>query len=281
MMTEKLIVTIDNGARKFTFGDEFRDFSILSYSGFAAADFDVKLSSGGASDGGYISTARLGSRTLELKFDFGGRNAESVRQSLIGFFAPGKPLTITAQRGSVVRTIEGRASDFDITESNRHAPSVASLSVLCPDPFFKAANSVFYSGTVVTSKFHLPCRLPCVVGVESSTGGLEIVNIGDTFADMSALLATNATVTNPYIFNRTNGKKIKIIGTLSKGSVLHISTIRRAKGAWVGGVRCLIDPTSQFSDFLEVGLNQLECGSDEGTDRLSANVEYTALFLGV
>ena len=49
----------------------------------------------------------------------------------------------------------------------------------------------------------------------------------------------------------------------------------------MGGVRRLIDPTSQFSDFLEVGLNQLECGSDEGTDRLSANVEYTALFLGV
>ena len=280
-MTEELTITIHNGISKITIGGGSCDYKLTAYSGFAAADFDVKLSAGGASDGGYISTARLASRTLGIKFDFGGSYAESVRQSLISFFTPGRQLTVTAQRGSIVRTIEGRAADFDISERNRHARSSVDLSILCPDPFFKATNAVFYSGTVVTSKFHLPCRLPCVVGVESSTGGLEIVNSGDTFADMSALLAANAAVTNPYILNRTNGKKIKIIGTLSKGSVLHISTIRRAKGAWVGGVRRLIDPTSQFSDFLEVGLNQLECGSDEGTDRLSANVEYTALFLGV
>lgn len=280
-MTEELTITIHNGISKITIGGGSCDYKLTAYSGFAAADFDVKLSAGGASDGGYISTARLSSRTLGIKFDFGGSYAESARQSLISFFAPGRQLTVTAQRGSIVRTIEGRAADFDISERNRHARSSVDLSVVCPDPYFKATNAVFYSGTVVTSKFHLPCRLPCVVGVESSTGGVEIVNSGDTFADMSALLAANATVTNPYIFNRINGKKIKIVGTLGKGSVLHISTIRRAKGAWVGGVRRLIDPTSQFSDFLEVGLNQLECGSDEGTDRLSANVEYTALFLGV
>ena len=280
-MTEKLILTIDNGTSQITVGDDSCHFKLLSHSGFAAADFDVDLSAGGSYDGGYISTARLSNRTLGIKFDFGGANAEAIRQSLIGFFAPTRRLTVKAQRGAVVREITGQANFFDITEKNRHAFSQVDLSVLCPDPYFKATGAVFYSGTVVTPKFHLPCRLPCVVGVESSTGGLEIINSGDTFADMSAVLAANAAVTNPYIFNRTNGKKIKIIGTLNKGSVLHISTIRRAKGAWVGGVRRVIDPTSQFSDFLEVGLNQLECGSDEGTDRLSANVEYTALFLGV
>ena len=280
-MTEKLIITIDNCTRKFTFGDEFRAFSILSYSGFAAADFDVKLSSGGASDGGYISTARLGSRTLEIKFDFGGKNAESVRQSLISFFAPGKPLTVTAQRGSVVRTIEGRASDFDITESNRYAPSVASLSVLCPDPFFKAANSVYVSAAVSTPLFRLPCHFPCVLGAQSSNGELEIFNSGDVHAEMVVELAAASSVTAPYILNRTNGKRIKVGNTLGSGNVLTISTVRRAKNAVIGGTRCLIDPTSQFSDFLEVGLNQLAYGSDDGSASLAANVQYTALFYGI
>ena len=280
-MTEELTITIHNGISNITIGGGNCDYKLTAYSGFAAADFDVKLSAGGAADGGYISTARLASRTLGIKFDFGGKNAESVRQSLISFFAPDRQLTVTAQRGSIVRTIEGRAADFDISERNRHARSTVDLSILCPDPFFKATNTVSYSGTVVTSKLHLPFHLPCVVGVERSTGELEIVNSGDTYADMSAILAVNAAVTNPYVLNRTTGKKIKMIGTLGKGSVLHISTIRRAKGAWVGGTRCLIDPTSQFSDFLEVGLNQLECGANEGTDKLAASVEYTALFLGV
>ena len=280
-MTEKLIVTIDNGARQFTFGDAASDFRILSYSGFAAADFDVQMAAGGSSDGGYISAARLASRTLGLQFDFGGRNAESVRQSLIGFFAPDKPLTVTARRGDIVRTIEGHASDFDITETNRYAHSVVNLSVLCPDPFFKATEAAFYSGKIVTPRLHLPCHFPCVFGAQSSSGELAIINTGDTYADMTAVLAANTAAANPYILNRTNGKKIRILGTLSAGTSLKISTVRRGKGAWIGGTRCTIDPTSQFSDFLEVGMNQLVCGSDEGTDTLSANVEYTALFLGV
>ena len=280
-MTEKLIISIHNGTRQFTFGDDACDFKILSHSGFAAADFDVKLSAGGASDGGYISTARLGSRTLDLKFDFGGSNAESVRQSLIGFFSPGKPLTVTAQRGGIVRTIEGRASDFDITESNRHAPSVASLSVLCPDPFFKAADSVYVSAAVVTPRFRLPCHLPAVLGIQSGTGELEIFNSGDTYADMVVELAATSSVASPYILNRTNGKRIKVGNTLGSGNVLTISTVRRAKNAVIGGTRCLIDPSSQFSDFLEVGLNQLAYGSDDGSAALAANVQYTALFYGI
>lgn len=281
MMTEKLIVTIANGIRQFSFGDEACDFRILSYSGFAAADFDVKLSVSGAFDGGYISAARLGSRTLDIKFDFGGRNAESARQSLIGFFSPGQRLTVTAKRGSIVRTIEGRASDFDINESNRHAPSVASLSILCPDPFFKAADSVYVSAAIITPLFRLPCHLPTVLGVQSGTGEIEIFNSGDTYAEMAVELAAASSVTAPYILNRTNGKRIKVSNTLAGGNVLTISTVRRAKNAAIGGTRCLIDPSSQFSNFLEVGLNQLAYGSDDGSAALAANVQYTALFYGI
>ena len=280
-MTEKLILTIDNGSRQITLGDGSCDFRILSHSGFAAADFDVKMSAGGSSNGGYISAARLASRTLGLQFDFGGRGGEAVRQSLIGFFAPDRALTVTARRGDVTRTISGNACDFNISEVNRFSPSVVSLSVLCPDPFFKATETTFYSGTTVTPLFRLPCHLPVVLGTVSSSGIIEICNSGDTYAEMTAVIAANATATKPYILNRTNGRKIKILGVMSAGSVLTVSTVRRKKGAWIGGTRCTIDPTSEFSGFLEVGQNSLICGSDEGAGTLSANVEYTALFYGI
>lgn len=280
-MTEELIITIDNSIAKMTVGGGNCDFKLMAYSGFAAADFDVQIAAGGSSDGGYISSARLASRTLGIRFDFGGKDAEAVRQSLISFFAPDRALTVTARRGDIVRTIEGRACDFDISEKNRHARSTVDLSVICPDPFFKATEAAFYSGKVITPLFHLPCHFPCVLGVQSSSGELKIVNTGDTYADMTAVLAANGAATNPYILNHTNGRKIRILGTLSTGTSLTISTVRRGKGAWIGATRCTIDPTSTFSDFLEVGLNQLECGSDEGVGTVSAHVESTALFLGV
>jgi Phage tail protein. len=281
ILTGILKITIDNGLSSISVGDDGCNFKLISHSGFAAADYDVKAAVSGASDGGYISSARIGTRTLGIKFDFGGSNAESVRQSLISFFTPGRELTVTAQRGRIIRRISGRASDFDISEKNRHARSSVNLSVLCPDPFFKADNTVYVSAAVRTPMFHLPCHFPCVLGVQSSTGDIEIINSGDTFADMVAELAAASSVTAPYILNRTNGKRIKVNNTLGSGEVLTISTVRRAKTAAIGGTRCLIDPTSQFSDFLEVGLNQITYGSDDGSAGLAANVRYTALFYGV
>ena len=281
-LTETLIIQIDNGLSSLTIGGDGCDFKLIAHGGFAAADYDVKAAVSGASDGGYISTARIGTRTLDIKFDFGGRNAEAVRQSLISFFAPGRMLTVTATRGDITRWIEGHAADFDISEKNRYANSTVNLSILCPDPYFKADNTVYVSAAVKTPMFHLPCHFPCVTGIQSSTGQLEIFNSGDTYADMTAEIAAAASVTAPYILNLTNGKMIKIVGTLTAGSILRISTVRRAKAAAIsGGVRCLIDPASRFSDFLEVGLNQLTFGSDEGSDSLSANVQYTALFYGI
>lgn len=113
-------------------------FKLLSHSGFAAADYSVAMSAGGSFDSGHITSARLDSRTLSIKFDFGGPPGESIRHALIRFFSPSRELTVTAQRGTIQSTITGCADNFDISETNRHAHSAVSLSILCPDPYFKA-----------------------------------------------------------------------------------------------------------------------------------------------
>lgn len=280
-MTEKMKITLDNGISGITLGDCSCNFRLLAYSGFAAADIDVQVSVSGASDGGYISTSRFGTRTLEIKFDFGENGAESVRQSLISFFAPSRITKISVQRGNVKREIEGRVSDFDIVEKNRFSFSAVNVSILCPDPYFKSVDTVYLGSARSTPMFHLPCHFPCVIGTQSSTGYVEIMNNGDTYADMIAELVAASAVTAPYVLNRTNGKQIRLLNEISPGQIVVISTVRRAKTATVNGKRGLIDPTSVFSDFLEPGLNQIEYGSDDGSDMISASIKYTALYLGV
>lgn len=239
------------------------------------------MSAGGSSDGGYITSARLDSRTLAIKFDFGGKSGENTRQALIRFFSPNRELTVIAQRGAIKRTITGHAVDFDISETNRHIPSAVNLSILCPDPYFKATTTASQSAAVVTPMFHLPCHLPCVLGAESSTGSLSIGNNGDTAADMTAELIAYADVNNPYIANDTTGRRIAIKNTLKAGDKLTVSTVRRRKTALINGSRCLIDPSSQFSDFLAVGENHLRYSSDNGSGDIAASVQCTALYLGV
>lgn len=280
-MTEKLIISLSDGINTVTVGDDSCDYKLLAHSGFDAADYDVQMSEGGASDGGYISTFRLSSRILEMKWDFGGKNGETARQSLISFFSPRKELTITVTRGTVTRYITGQACDFAIQEKNRFAKSAVNLSILCPDPYFKASDTIQQSNAWIASSLHLSTHLPCALGAENRTDDIEIINRGDTYADMVAVLAANATVTNPFVLNKTNGKKIKIIGTLNRNQSLIISTVRRAKGATVNGTRCIIAPESRFSEFLEMGLNNIECGADVGGSQITANIEYTALFMGV
>lgn len=280
-MTDKLNLTISNGISQITVGDNSCMFNIISYSGFAAADYDIQMSAGGSSDGGYITSARLNSRTLGIKFNFGGQFGESTRQALISFFSPHRLLTVTAQRGSKKCLITGRATDFDITEKNIHARSTVDLSILCPDPYFQATSVISQNAAVTTPMFRLPCSLPCKLGVESSTGTLTFDNYGDAPADMVAELIAYSEIVNPYIINDTNGKKILIKNTLQSGDKLTISTVRRQKMAQVNGSRCLIDPSSQFSDFLEVGQNHIRYSSDGGSSNIAANIQCTALYLGV
>lgn len=280
-MTEKMKITMDNGISQITLGDSSCDFRLLAYSGFDAADIDVQTSISGASDGGYISSARFGTRTLGIKFDFGGNGAESVRQSLIHFFAPSRTTRISVQRGNVKREIEGRVSDFHIEEKNRFSFSSVNVSILCPDPYFKSVETVYLGTAISMPKFHLPCHFPCAIGTQISTGYVEIMNNGDTYADMVAELIPASPITAPYILNQTNGKRIRLLSELEIGDRVIISTVRRAKTATVNGNRALIDPTSVFSDFLESGLNQIAYGSDNGSDTISASLQYTALYLGV
>lgn len=280
-MTERLNLTIANGISEITLGDSACMFNIISYSGFAAADYDVQMSAGGSSDGGYITSARLNSRTLEVKFDFGGRLGESTRQALISFFSPHRLLTVTAQRGTKKCLITGHAVDFNITEKNIHARSTVDLSILCPDPYFQSTSIISQNAALVTPMFRLPCSLPCVLGIESSTGSIAFVNSGDAPADMVAELIAYGDLTNPRIINDTNGKSIQINGSISAGDKLTISTVRRQKTAKINGIRCLIDPSSQFSDFLAVGTNNLRYTSDEGSSDIAANIQCTALYLGV
>lgn len=280
-MTERLNLTISNGISQITVGDSACMFNIISYSGFAAADYDVQMSAGGSSDGGYITSARLNSRTLEVKFDFGGRLGESTRQALISFFSPHRLLTVTAQRGTKKCLITGHAVDFNITEKNIHARSTVDLSILCPDPYFQSISIISQNAALITPMFHLPCSFPCELGMESGTGSLTFDNYGDAPADMVAELIAYGEIVNPYIANNTNGKKILIKDTLNSGDRLTISTVRRQKTAQINGSRCLIDPSSQFSDFLEVGQNHIKYSSDSGSSDIAANIQCTALYLGV
>lgn len=283
-MTESLKISIFNGSSTLTIGDNSCMFKLIAHSGFAAADYDVQLATGGSSDGGYITSARLSSRTLGIKFDFGGKLGENTRQRLIHFFSPYKSLTVTATRGNISREITGVAADFDISETNRFAHSVVSLSIICPDPYFKAVSSARINAAEVTPLFVLPFGIPSEgipIGVQSSTGNVLISNDGDTYADMTAELTANSTATAPYLLNRTTGKRLAVKNTLGSGDILTISTVRRAKGAFINGSSCTIDPASQFSDFLTVGSNVLTYSAAEGSGMLALIITVTELYLGI
>ena len=280
-MTDGLIITLDNGESKITIGDEKCQFLLLEHDGFDAAEYDVKTVTSGASDGVYISSQRLGERMIYLKFDYSWMDMESSRRNLIKFFSPNRNLNVIVERRGTTREISGVASDFKIDENNLYEFSIVKVSILCPDPYFKSVDTVFRDSAVSTSAFHLPCKLPCIVGVQSGTGFVDVINDGDTYADMIAELVVSASATAPYVRNRTNGKKIRVLNSLNAGDKVVISTVRRDKKATVNGERAAIDPTSVFSDFLERGLNQIDYGSDDGSDMIAASLTYTALYLGV
>ena len=183
---------------------------------------------------------------------------------------------VTAHILTLRRNMDGQSADEPLTTiscSGAHHAEVQAFLVKyfstgAPKPVDEPLDTITTKDRFAVVMIHgeeYMFRFPLVFGSSINNGEIDIFNSGDTYADMVVELAAASSVTAPYILNNTNGKRIKVSNTLNGGNVLTISTVRRAKNATIGGTRCLIDPTSQFSDFLEKGLNRLAYGSDNGS----------------
>lgn len=122
--------------------------------------------------------------------------------------------------------IDGYVQSIDISYFNMK--QVVTCSILCPSPYFMAAQTVINEIKNIVSVFHFPfsstAEPQIVLGYFSNDVGVTVENDGDIECGMIIELYARSPVTNPKIFNYITQEFIGVNYTMETADLITIDT---------------------------------------------------------
>lgn len=212
---------------------------------------------------------------------------EINRNKLYRFFNAKGDIRIFYKNSTVDVYIDGSVETFDceiVTENE-----IATITILCNDPYFKAADESIYSFVNIEPLFEFPFSIPAAGVPFSEVKRLTnlIVNHGNVESGVIIeFFATTAQILNPVFYNRTTQKYIKILFDMEQGDLIRVNTNRNQKAITLirGGVETnILNDMESGSEWvtLEAGENEISYGADEGGANLNVTVTTLNKYLGV
>ena len=164
------------------------------------------------------------------------------------------------------------------------------LAILCPFPYFRAAQEMINDIDSVISLFHFPFAItasdPIPLGYIETLSDIMIRNEGDVQCGMMIELYARGTVKNPKIFNYLTGKFIGLNFTMIAGDSIFINTQAGKKsvqllreGQYSNMFNTLIKNIEWLQ--LDVGENTFTYEAESGVNSLYITFTHTPIFEGV
>ena len=127
--------------------------------------------------------------------------------------------------------IDGYVSDLQMGHFEN--PQTFSVTILCPEPFFKDAQEIIDQVNTIIKNFHFPFAItaadPIPFGYFDSVLELNVENDGDVATGIVITITATGQVDNPTIFNKETREFFGVQTSLEAGDVLTISTERGSK----------------------------------------------------
>lgn len=221
------------------------------------------------------------------------KNHVYYRNLLYKCFMPKTTGTLTYIEEDEKRIIDYEVEDIEVDEKG--VVRNATISLICPDPFFKDEEDTIVTMAGWHPKFEFPhCFWP-----EKEPFGERVAEIikeidNDSAADnigIEILIEAMGAVTNPAIYHTEQGIYIKV-GTdglplsLGRGEAVKITTGTNDKNVYLiqGEVVTKINEyLDEGSDFIQLihGSNTFTYAADEGRDYMNVSIIYRLRYLGV
>lgn len=246
----------------------------------------INTSTNATSDGVTENSVRVDKRNIVLYIALEG-DIEESRINLYKYFPPKKTITIYFKNGRRDVRIEGKVElmECDLF-SNRQ---VAQISVICPQPYFKAINDIVSYFSEISKLFEFPFSIPAS-GIEFSaiTTNIRksIINSGDVPSGLIIDMYAIGTVVNPVIYDVFKRTHIKLMLTMEANDRIIINTNQGKKSVTLirGGVATNIlgylYPDSTWLT-LEAGDNVFTYDTESGTSNLQLTFTSSVLYGGV
>lgn len=273
----KLLIENKDGM-KFDLTNE-RMLKVISVDGLTPPAANIITNEIAMNDGTRFNSATVGERNIVIHTKITG-NVEQSRINLYRFFRIKQYCKIYYKNESRNVYCEGYVETVDgdlFTKSQQ-----IDISIICPSPWFKELNQIYFDMSQVLSRFEFPFCIEAegIVFSELVTELLvPVVNSGDVETGVILKCYATGEVINPKIYNADTHEMLGLNFTMITGDEIIISTMRGEK--YVRHVRKGVT-TNIFNSLMKnPAWFQIPTGITNFTyDCESGNEFFSVLFIG-
>lgn len=266
---------------------DFTPFFLVSCEGITSVYNKIVTSGNTMIDGSTYQGSTTLERNIVITAQMDG-NYQENRDLLYKAFKPKSTGTFTYTEGDEIRTIGYKVESIEIEEKGIVRGFF--ISLLCPDPFFKALDDTTVDMAAWDSLFEFEHEF-LEEGEPFGERRAEIIKelSNDSAAagiGMTITFEAEGPVTNPAIYHLESGDFVKINISLSAGDIIIITTETNNKSVYSvkNGVKTEINERlDEGSEFMQLshGINTLKYDADAGIDYLNVKISYRFRYLGV
>ena len=261
-------------------------YQLYKVTGLQPPAVAINSSVNATTDGSTVNSLRAGTRNIVLYMTLNG-DVEKSRIELYRYFPLKKRITVYFKNGSRDVLIEGYV---EVIECNLFTnKQVAQISLLCPQPYFKAVNDLVSYFSDISALFSFPFSVGAEgVEVSSITRNVRksIINTGDVESGLIIDLYATGTVVKPVIYDVFKRTHLKLNFTMLAGDRIVINSntgsksISLVRGGVTSNIMGNMYPDSTWLT-LGAGDNVFTYECDSGADNLQLTFTASVLYGGV
>lgn len=288
----RFITCTNEDGLSIRFGYGYTPWLLTDVEGIYLAENNVYTSENTMTDGATYQGTTIKMRNIVLTME-DKEDHKHNRQLLYDIFKPKAPGVFDYEEEGETRSINYYVESVDISSLGKKR--IATISLICPDPYFTAPNDleVFIAGWEPLFEFVHEFQFGGEpLGGRSTEKLTSIIN--DSAADnigITITITVAGDVTNPSVTRVESNQTIKVgTGTnplnLTMGDVLTITTHTNNKHVYLTRegsrreINTYLDESSEFIQLMR-GSNSIGFDADSGSEHMTVSIAYRYKYLGV
>lgn len=220
------MVLMNDASQRLDFNDVGGMFKITEVSGLYPADALINTDQAAYIDGGKFNSSKVNMRTINFGFSI-EHDAELARRQVYRVLQPKRPVKLFYESDLYDVYIEGYVQSLIINHFD--AKQTATMTMLCPFPYFKEAQEIVEEFSSLTKKFHFPfysTETPkqIIMGEIKAIPDMYVRNGGMIETGLTIELYARGPVSGIKVYNYDTQEYIGVNQEMIRGDLITITT---------------------------------------------------------
>lgn len=212
--------------KKLVFNGLNASYNITNIQGLSPAKATINTTQAALVDGAIYNSAKVNMRSINIAFTI-EEPVEVNRLNIYQVLRVKGPIKVNYSSPNIDVFIEGYIESLDVGHFDKKQK--ATVSILCPAPYFKSAQEIINEISFTTARFHFPFSNPVgetsvVFGVISAVARAAVPNGGGIDTGLIFEVYAKDYCDNPTIYNYMTGESFGVNVSFWPGDTLIINT---------------------------------------------------------